>query len=468
MKKNWSALKQLISAYEQQKEIFLSLINEEGKIICANAKMMKTLHLKNPRETASNFFELLHPVNLTDFKSAIRNSARNGSSTVLELYLKNGYYHPMKWEVNYLENCSSEPRNYLCVGHKILDDARVKRFNQLGEKNYQLIVEGLNAGIFFQDTNGELIAANQKAAEIFGTTLERLYQLTDIAKLWKNTWEINTEDGSRVSFEQTPFMRALETGKPHTQTLQIRLRNDEYRWLHFSSQPLFDDNCKTPFAVVSNIADVTQERKLSGQLQERDALFNVFMKKTPGLSWIVDEDGTLIFASQSFYQYFGLDEKRSVNKKIGDLIPVTAKSLSEKHHDVLQTGKPVEFIEKVKWADGTNFIFHINIFPVEGVTSKRMLGGYAINLSDKYVAEKQLKEANDRLLMISRATSDAIWEWDMQTGNIFRNDALMDMIGYHAEDKKGLSWWLRRIHPEDRNRVSDKVKDTTEKTLQSW
>ncbi|MEI2737935.1 MAG: PAS domain-containing protein [Chitinophagaceae bacterium] len=73
-----------------------------------------------------------------------------------------------------------------------------------------------------------------------------------------------------------------------------------------------------------------------------------------------------------------------------------------------------------------------------------------------------------RLLLLSRTTSDAIWEWDMQSGQIFRNDALMDMIGYQLEQTKGLSWWLRRIHPEDRNRVSDKVKDTTEKNLQSW
>jgi signal transduction histidine kinase len=31
-----------------------------------------------------------------------------------------------------------------------------------------------------------------------------------------------------------------------------------------------------------------------------------------------------------------------------------------------------------------------------------------------------------------------------------------------------LSWWLRRIHPEDRNRVSDKVKESTDKKHQSW
>jgi PAS domain S-box-containing protein len=56
----------------------------------------------------------------------------------------------------------------------------------------------------------------------------------------------------------------------------------------------------------------------------------------------------------------------------------------------------------------------------------------------------------------------------MKTGHIFRNDTLMDMIGYQLDHPKGLSWWLRRIHPEDRNRVSDKVRETTESGQQSW
>lgn len=56
----------------------------------------------------------------------------------------------------------------------------------------------------------------------------------------------------------------------------------------------------------------------------------------------------------------------------------------------------------------------------------------------------------------------------MQTGQIFRNDALLEMIGYHTDIPKGLSWWLRRIHPEDRNRVADAVKHSTEEGKQSW
>ena len=469
MKKKWTIIKSIIETYDQRNDLFLSLIDEDGTISCANSKMIRTLHLDNPKEKKTSFFDLLHPVNLAGFKNAISSSISNNSSYTTELYMKNGYYHPMKWQINYLEADGKKGNAFLCIGHKLLDDVRMKQFNQLGEKNYQLIVEGLSAGILFQDDKGELIAANKKTAEVFDSTLERLYHLKNIRERWNNNWTVKTESGDKVFFDDTPFMKALKTGMQQNETLIIQLRNGEERCIHFSSQPLFEENNQKAYSVVTNLVDVTPEKKLSLQLSKQEALFSAFMQRTPNMAWVVDEDASLVFASHSFYQYFRLDEKKAVNKKIIDIIPGTvANAMYEKHIQVLETGVPAEMMEKVKWADGTDLFFHINIFPVDGGGGKKMLGGHAVNLSDKYKAEKQLQDANERLLLLTRVTSDAIWEWDMQTGNIFRNDALMDMIGYQADDPKGLSWWLRRIHPEDRNRVSDKVKEATERNLQSW
>jgi len=468
MRQKWTALKNIISNYENRDGLFLSLIREDGLIICANATMLKQLHLKPEGIKEVNFFDLLDPVNLNDFKQAVRRTGEEKTSSSMEVFLKNGYYHPMKWEINPFAR-EKEDQTYLCVGHKLLDDERLQHFNRLGEKNYQVIVEGLNAGILFQDEKGELISVNQKTAEIFNTTLERLYQLTDIKTLWNDAWEITSEDGDPVRFEDTPFIKALQTGEPQTEILVIKLRNGENKWLHFSSQPLFDEKTNLACSVISNIADLTQEKKLVLELKERKAVFGSFMDQTPNLAWVVDEDSNLIFASNAFYSYFGLDKKKLKNKKITDLIPApVAKSLYEKHQQVFQTGEATEIVEKVKWADGTNYVFHINLFPIDSGTGKKMLGGHAVNLADKFAVEKKLKEANDRLLLLTRATTDAIWEWDMQTGHIFRNDALMDMIGYQLGDQKGLSWWLRRIHPEDRDRVSDAVKESTDHNRQSW
>lgn len=469
MQRQWQTIKKLIGANNTGKAVFLSLINEGGTIFSANAAMVNSLHLPNPKAEKISFYDLLHPVNVEDFKKAIEYCGNEEGYFTAELYLKNGHYHPMKWEVNCLQGYSGSEKIFLCRGHNLPDNKRLEEFNRLGEKNCQLIAEGINTGIFFQDKSGELIAANYKAAEIFGTTLERLYELKDVRSLWDSGWKITSEAGQDVRFSDAPFMKALHIGKHQQQVLIIRLRNGESRWIHFNSQPLFEEGNPAAYSVVSSITDITQEKKLILELSERKAVFSTFMNKMPNLAWVVDEEGKLIFGSEAFYRYFGLQEKDSVNKFLVELVPNSvASSLYDKHMQVLQTGLAAELVEKVRWADGTDYVFHVNIFPIDCGAGKKMLGGHAVNLADKFEAEKQLKEANERLMMLSRATTDAIWEWDMQTGEIFRNDALMDMIGYQFERPKGLSWWLRRIHPEDRNRVSDKVKETTDKHLQSW
>lgn len=469
MSKQWNQFKKIISSYEKQKGLFLTLIDGEGNIVCANARMVKELHLNDPRQQRVSFFELVNPTNLQEFKAAISRTEEEHAPVLTELYLKNGYYHPMKWQVSRLDNQLEEGSFFLCIGHKLVDETRMKKFNELGEKNYQLIVEALNAGVLFQDREGEIIAVNRKTAEIFDTSLERLYELTNIEQLWNTAWDIRNNNGEKVWFRDTPIMKALQTGAGHTEVLMTRLRSGECRWMQFSSQPLIETGNTTPYAVVTNIVDVTNEKKLIAELRERKALFQAMTGQTPNLAWVVDEQGNLFFASRSFYKYFGLEEATSIGKNIGEVVPsAVSKALYRKHIDVLESGKAVEMVEEVKWADGKENVFHISIFPIEGTTGRKMVGGHAVNMAEKYETEKRLREVNDRLLLLTRATTDAIWEWDMQTGYIFRNDALMDMIGYQLDDPKGLSWWLRRIHPDDRNRVSDKVKDSTENYKQSW
>lgn len=466
-KTSWANLKQIINGTGRQTGLFLTVINEKGLISGTNARMKKDLALTDPRLVATNFFDLLHPEHVNAFKNALVVKGDKKNEAV-ELYVKNGHYHPMKWQVNLLEDSPGPEKKYLCVGYKIMDDERLNRFNQLLKNNYQLIIEGVG-GLIFHDINGEMIAANPKAAAIFETSLENLYQLKNIGHSWNTEWIITNEKGQQVVFEETPFVKAIKTGQSHTQTLIIRLRCGKIKWILFNSQPLVEENESGNFCVVSNIIDISSERQLSHELKNGKALIKAFFEQTPTLAWVIDEESTLHFASSAFYRQFGVNEKECVDKKITDIVPpIVVRTLHETHIQVFETGEPAQATEKIKWADGTHSISHVNIFPVHSLYGKKLVGGQAINLPDKSRLEKELKDAHERMLNLSRATSDAIWEWDMQTGQIFRNETLMEMIGYQLDNSRGLSWWLRRIHPEDRNRLADKIKEATDNLHQSW
>ena len=461
--KQWKAFKNIISAHGLQKDLFLTLIDESGNILCSNAVMQRSLHLENPRQVKSNFFNLLHPEHVATFQDAIRSSRSEKTPHAAELYLKNGHYHRMKWEVNYLARPGKKTGSFLCVGHNVKDE----QITQLTpETKYQFLFDELNAGVFFIDKDGELMA-NRKTEAIFCVETGQLNSSCHLKAKW-NDLHFSNRAGKIIDFEESPFMRSFHSGLQHSDVLIAKRCEGNTHWVQFNASPLMDEEGK-PYAILTSIFDFPDEPALHNDLRDTGTLFRSFLDKTPNLAWVLDEDANLLFASASFYQYFGLIEEQALNNNIFSIIPSSvADTLYNKHVQVLENGTTTETVEKVKWSDGTNFIFHVTIFPIDSGSGKRMIGGHAVNLADKYAVEKQLREANDRLLLLSRATSDAIWEWDMQTGYIFRNDALMDMIGYQGEDARGLSWWLRRIHPEDRNRVTDTIKDATDKGRHSW
>lgn len=468
MKKSWSTLKRIIQDSRAGRELFLSLIDEDGMIRSANASMLRNLEIADPRQSPTNFFDLVHPVNMTELRKKLDDVNFHDRPIEIELYVRNSHYHPMKWQINRLVEPNNDHTTYFCLGYKILDDERQHRFNSLVKNHCHVIIEGLS-GVLFQDATGELIAANQKLASMFETTLEKLYQVQNVAMLWDSQWIIEDEQGNAIPYEESPFRLAQKTGQAQRKIMVITLPNGNKHWMLFNSQILAEEEHNGLFAVVSSIIDLTQERKLHSELKDREHLMKAFLHETPNLAWVIDEDETLLFASQAFLEYFNISEADAIGNKVTRIIPPSISQVLYKNHlEVLDSGKPIQTTQQLELANGQNIVSLINIFPLDMPSGKRLLGGQSVSLAEKTKLEKELVRAQERLWTLNRATSDAIWEWDMQNGQIYRNETLMEMIGYQTDNSRGLSWWLRRIHPEDRNRVADKVKEATDQLQQSW
>ncbi len=69
-------------------------------------------------------------------------------------------------------------------------------------------------------------------------------------------------------------------------------------------------------------------------------------------------------------------------------------------------------------------------------------------------ADKVLRESEDRLKRIAKATNDTLWDWDLITNVVWWNEGIQTLFGY-TEEQVGsdITWWYERIHSEDRERV---------------
>jgi PAS domain S-box-containing protein len=77
------------------------------------------------------------------------------------------------------------------------------------------------------------------------------------------------------------------------------------------------------------------------------------------------------------------------------------------------------------------------------------------DVTEQRCAEEALRKSEKRFRMAEKATNDAIWEWDLNGNKVTWNQGLKSMLGYSPlkEYKRDPSWWIDKIHPDDREEI---------------
>lgn len=61
-------------------------------------------------------------------------------------------------------------------------------------------------------------------------------------------------------------------------------------------------------------------------------------------------------------------------------------------------------------------------------------------------------------MLVSKATNDAVWDWDLATDQIWGNESYCKLLGVNNSDGLRFSNFIDRLHPEDRDKVIENFK----------
>ncbi|MEH3116195.1 MAG: PAS domain S-box protein [Methylorubrum populi] len=105
---------------------------------------------------------------------------------------------------------------------------------------------------------------------------------------------------------------------------------------------------------------------------------------------------------------------------------------------------------------------------VEARRARRLVGTVR-DVTAERTAQAAVAATEERYRLVTRATNDAIWDWDLTTDHVLWNEALSKTYGWAPETVEPTGrWWLAHVHPEDRARIESDLRRIIDGDGHDW
>lgn len=191
----------------------------------------------------------------------------------------------------------------------------------------------------------------------------------------------------------------------------------------------------------------------SQELLAANAKMTAIFEAIPDLLFRVDERGIILSFKAGAEKSSGPPAQLTGRSLFEGPFPEMGNELAVALRRVGETGRGADFEFSV-WRHGQE-VFH------EARFSPLPEGGAIVlvrNITERRRAEAELRAGEERFRLTTLATRDAIYDWDAATNSVWRNETYRQLYtGATSEVSHDVAWWGRNIHPDDRERVTQRL-----------
>ena len=149
------------------------------------------------------------------------------------------------------------------TGRKLAEEA-LRASSELQRRVFNALADG----VLVHDASGRIIAANPRAAEIFGMGREGVAG----GGMAGPDWQATREDGAPISPDEYPAAVTLRTGEPVRHfVLRLARPDGQHAWLRVNTEALRDE-AGAVTGGVALVSDITAERDLEARLRQSQRL----------------------------------------------------------------------------------------------------------------------------------------------------------------------------------------------------
>ncbi|MBT7826011.1 MAG: PAS domain S-box protein, partial [Bacteroidetes bacterium] len=222
-------------------------------------------------------------------------------------------------------------------------------------------------------------------------------------------------------------------------------------WLSASLFPLINNNGKTEY-VVCQWVDITDSKVAEKDLRESEQKYKATYDNAPLAFQSLNNDAIIIDVNPTWLKTLGYERSETIGKWFGDFLHPEYISHFKKSFPAFKKKGTVSDVQfEMKKKDGT----YISV-SFEGCVAYTPEGKFKQtyctfkDITQNKIDEKALKESEERFNLAMQASNDGLYDWNLQTNEIYYSPGWKRMLGYaNNELPNDFSIWETLTKPED-------------------
>lgn len=327
------------------------------------------------------------------------------------------------------------------------------------EQRFKFLIENNDSIIAIVDKQSKTIYRSPSAERITGWSFEDVENISAFERIHP--------DDREKALKVFNFAMA-NPGAPFKISLRTKHKDGRYIWLDGIVTNLFHE--PNIGGLLTNFKDISEIKDAERELEKNEKRFRTLVDKAEDIISLVDEKGKVIYVSPAFERATGFPVDYMIGRTNTEIMhPDQVEESKLVFQELLANpGKVLHRLNRFRHVDG-HYIWVegdvVNLFNDENV--KAIVANYR-DISDKKQSRDTAIEMNERFSIVSKATHDVVWDWNLVTNEIWWNDNFYSLFELDSELPQTIETWISGLHEADRDRVISKLDKAVEDGEKFW
>jgi PAS domain S-box-containing protein len=341
----------------------------------------------------------------------------------------------------------------IAIFDDITERKRAEELLRVGESRFRVLFEQTAVGVAQLDTTtGRFMRINKKYCDLLGYTEGEMLKKTFHEITYPDDVEINVRNNN-----------ALLTGKVKNYSYEKRYLHKDGRiiWGNLTILPLWNpDEDPDNFAHIAVVEDITERKQVQDKLAESEERFRAFMDNFPATAYIKNEKLEHLYGNKAALEFAGKSFEEYIGIKTNAIYPdQLAQELEALDRAVIKEQRVVESEGYFPAPDGDMRWKRDIKFPLIGPNGEKLVGGIALDLTEKKRAEEKLTHSHDLMRYVIDHNRGDVAIHDRNLNYIYVSQRYLD--DYNIKDRDVIGKHHYDVFPD----LPQKWRDVHQKAL---